>query len=55
MREIHTVDEHIRATAFAKVIKLYASLILNSDPDHILRQIMVIKYACPYMNQGRYG
>lgn len=35
MREIHTIDERIRATAFAKMIKFYSMLILNSEPDHV--------------------
>lgn len=33
MREIHTVDERMRATAFAKMIKFYSVLILNGEPD----------------------
>lgn len=35
MREIHTIDERIRATAFAKMIKFYSMLILNSEPDRV--------------------
>lgn len=38
MREIHTVDERIRATAFAKMIKFYSALILNGKSGRVLLQ-----------------
>ena len=36
MREIHTIDERIRATTFAGMIKFYSMLILNGEPERVL-------------------
>lgn len=35
MREVHTIDERIRAMAFAKMIKFYSMLILNGESDRV--------------------
>jgi Gly-Xaa carboxypeptidase len=47
VREVHTVDERIRATAFAKMIKFYSTLILNGEPDRVLPPFTVLK--CVYL------
>jgi len=43
MREIPTVDERIQAPALANVIKLHATIILDGEPDYVLRQITMVK------------
>ena len=48
LREMHAIDERIRATTFVGMIKFYSMLILNGEPDRILPAITGLSRAYPY-------